>query len=40
MDANNDSQNLNKSGKLKPFEEDVKNRQEFEKQLAKFTDSV
>ena len=37
---NNDSQNLNKSGKLKPFEEDIKNRAEFEKQLAIFTKNV
>lgn len=42
----NDSQNeadlpsLNKSGKLKPFEEDLGTKQQFEKQLSKLADSV
>lgn len=31
---------LNKSGKLKPFEEDVTNKIQFEKQLAKFAENV
>lgn len=35
-----DLPSLNKSGKLQPFEEDIATKQQFEKQLSKFADTV